>query len=81
MMVNNRMHDQKFMQNQLKCILSDQDEHCDEFGKQLKRKLFFENFKFYQKCIPLFLQEWPLTYFAATVSHHAQNALRNRSVK
>ena len=39
--VNEKLHDQKFVQRQLDCIMSVNDEQCDQFGVQLKRKFIF----------------------------------------
>merc|ERR1711881_734354 len=37
MAVNEMMKNQDFIQSQMSCILEDHDEHCNEFGRQLKR--------------------------------------------
>ena len=35
--VNEKLRDQKFIERQLDCILAEHDQHCDQFGAQLKR--------------------------------------------
>eukprot|EP00093_Oithona_nana_P007937 07937.XXX_39809_40211_1 [CDS] Oithona nana genome sequencing. len=35
--VNEKLRDPRFIQRQLDCILAEHDQHCDQFGVQLKR--------------------------------------------
>ena len=37
--VNEKLRDQRFIQRQLDCILAEHDQHCDQFGAQLKSKI------------------------------------------
>ena len=39
--VNKKLQDKEFVAKQLNCIMAEQDDRCDQFGKQLKRKIFF----------------------------------------
>ena len=36
--VNEKLQDKKFIRKQLNCIMAHNDDRCDQFGKQLKRK-------------------------------------------
>ena len=36
--VNEKLQDKKFIRKQLNCIMARNDDRCDQFGKQLKRK-------------------------------------------
>ena len=37
--VNEKLQDPRFIQRQLDCILAEHDQHCDQFGVQLKSKI------------------------------------------
>ena len=39
------MRDPRFIQRQLDCILAEHDQHCDQFGLQLKSKIPFYKWK------------------------------------
>ena len=41
--VNEKLQDKKFIRKQLNCIMAHNDDRCDQFGKQLKRKNITSN--------------------------------------
>ena len=41
LVIDQKLRDKKYIESQLKCVLADHNEFCDEFGLKLKSKYFF----------------------------------------
>ena len=41
LVIDQKLRDKKYIESQLKCVLADHNEFCDEFGLKLKSKYIF----------------------------------------